>query len=181
MNIYRTIDLSKQKNKKIQVLQKIDTLREMNRDLESIIHQKNLDLRKDLFWRFDVSNKVLNLNRQIASEDEFKHVNSELLDHVNKILYENQSIDVRWDAMFHTFNTARPGFSAKLREKYPSLSESEFQICILTYAGLRVKEIALILGLSANTVQTRRTLLRKKIGLNPGANIIDYLDKEFAI
>ena len=79
--------------------------------------------------------------------------------------------------MFQAFNLARPGYSKKIQERYPTLSETEFKVCILTYAGFRVKEIALILNQRPNTIQVRRTELRKKMGIESGSDIAAYLDE----
>ncbi len=172
------ISLFVSRHKRIRQLamQKIATLKEMNRDLEISNNQKRQDLRKQLLWRFDVAKKVLEMNKSSISQKE-----KIMLQQLNRTLYGDTNSEERWDILFHTFNDTLPGFADKIRETYPDLTESEFRICLLTYSGFRVKEIALILEQSHNTIQTRRTQLRKKIGLERGVNLADFLDKTINI
>ena len=53
-----------------------------------------------------------------------------------------------------------------MRRLFPNLTETEYRITLLTYAGMSVKDISVILHLSAHTVQTYRTGLRKKFGID---------------
>lgn len=172
------ISLFMSRHKRIRQLamQKIATLKEMNRDLEISNNQKRQDLRRQLLWRFDVAKKVLEMNKSSISQKE-----KIMLQQLNRTLYGDTNSEERWDILFHTFNDTLPGFADKIRETYSDLTESEFRICLLTYSGFRVKEIALILEQSNNTIQTRRTQLRKKIGIERGQNLADFLDKTINI
>lgn len=167
----------RQKNRKAETQRNIDTLKEMNRNLEVAVHQKNLDLRKDLLWRFDITKKVVKINGEIARSDKQNPEKSAWIKQFNKIVYGDKSVKEQWEAMLQAFNMARPGFSEKIRKKYPTLSDAEFKVCILTYAGFRVREIALILNQSSNTIQVRRTKLRKKMGIESGSDIATHLDE----
>lgn len=171
--LYRT----KQKTIREQTLQKIDTLKEMNRDLESLITQKNIKLRKDILWRFDISKKVLAINKEISNSLKNTHSELQILSKVNSILYGKQNIDEQWKPLFNIFNETLPGFTEKLMAKYPTLTELEFRICLLTYVGFQIKEIAVILDLKPNTIQTRRTQLRKKIQIKQGWDFSDFIDR----
>lgn len=167
----------RQRNRQAEIQRNMDTLKEMNRDLESAVHRKQLDLRKDLLWRFDVARKAVEINKEINRPG--KPDTEYWIGQFNKIIYGEKSIEEQWDAMLQTFNAARPGLSERIREKYPDLTETEFRVCILTYAGFRIKEIALILNQKPNTIQTRRTNIRRKMGIDPGSNIPYYIDQIF--
>lgn len=153
----------------------LNTIREMNRDLEAITQQKNTDLHKELLWRLNVAQKVVELNKIMVSGT--KNSDS-LLKEFNHIVYGTTDIAEQWNALFNAFNNARPGYADKIRAYYPDLTDNEFRICILTYAGFRVKEIALILKQAPNTIQTRRTEVRKKTGIAQGEDFADFLDRK---
>ncbi len=58
------------------------------------------------------------------------------------------------------------GVSEKVKHMFPTLSETEYKIVLLTYAGISVRDISVVLCISPNTVQTYRTVLRKKMGID---------------
>ncbi|PRD54061.1 tetratricopeptide repeat protein [Sphingobacterium gobiense] len=165
----------RQKNRQIEVQQSMDTLTEMNRDLENTVQKKRLALRRALLWRFDIAKKVLKLNEGVRMSPK-NTLEKSIIAQFNNIVYGETTIDEHWEALLQTFKNARPGYADKIRENYPDLAETEFRICILTYADFSVKEIAVVLQQSPNTIQTRRTTLRKKLGLHSGGDIAEHID-----
>ena len=71
-----------------------------------------------------------------------------------------------WQNIFSVFNQTNPGVSEKVKQTFPSLSETEYKIVLLTYARMSVRDISVVLCISPNTVQTYRTVLRKKLGID---------------
>ncbi|WP_165792991.1 tetratricopeptide repeat protein [Sphingobacterium haloxyli] len=165
----------RQKNKQIAVQQSMDTLTEMNRDLENTVLKKRLALRRALLWRFDIAKKVLKLNEGVRMNPK-NTLEKSIIAQFNNIVYGETTIDEHWEALLQTFKNSRPGYAEKIRENYTDLTETEFRICILTYADFSVKEIAVVLQQSPNTIQTRRTTLRKKLGLHSGGDIAEHID-----
>ena len=64
--------------------------------------------------------------------------------------------------ILEVFNTAYPEALSKLKSAYPDLTETELDICVLSYFPFRTKEIADILDLRDNTVSKYRTAIKKK-------------------
>jgi tetratricopeptide (TPR) repeat protein/DNA-binding CsgD family transcriptional regulator len=171
-----TVYWVRQKTRRFEAQRNIDSLKEMNRDLEIGVHQKGQYLRKELLWRFDVAKKVIKLNQEMKRPGARLSDSSFFIEQFNKIVYGEKSIDEVWEVMLHTFNEACPGNAEKIRRKFPSLTEPEFRICILTYAEFTINEISIILNLKHNTVFTYRKDLRKKLGIGPRGNIAELLD-----
>lgn len=169
----------RQKNRERAIQENMDTLVEMNRDLEHAVKQKQTDLRREFLWRFGVAKKVVSLNEEMNNREKHKSERNSLIGRFNHIVYGETTIDEQWSALLQTFKNARPGYADKIRKDYTDLTETEFRICILTYADFSVKEIAVVLQQSPNTVQARRTTLRKKLGLTGGADIAEHIDKMF--
>ena len=155
----------RQKNRIIHIRQYVDTLQamayELNRTHEQEIQKKDENLRELLLWKFDVVKKATLLNEPEISDKNA----SVLLKKFRQIVYDGNPND-QWDGILSVFNEVNEGLAEKIEKEYPELSEPEYRITLLTYAGLSVKEIAVILHFSSNTVQAYRTSLRKKIGLN---------------
>lgn len=60
------------------------------------------------------------------------------------------------------FNASYPDALAKLQAAYPELSETELDICLLSFFSFRLKEAADLLDLRENTVAKYRTTIKKK-------------------
>lgn len=48
-----------------------------------------------------------------------------------------------------------------MKELYPQLKEVEYRILCLTYSGFSTEEISIVLNLSINTINTKRSAIRK--------------------
>lgn len=63
----------------------------------------------------------------------------------------------------------------KLRQIYPELDEAEIRICCLTYMEVNNTEIAAIMRFKINTVQSKKSVIRKKLGIDGYGNIRDFI------
>ncbi|MBO2523307.1 MAG: hypothetical protein CW336_05550 [Bacteroidetes bacterium] len=64
------------------------------------------------------------------------------------------------------FNAAYPDALAKLSAAHPDLSDTELDICILSFFSFRLKETADIMHLKENTVAKYRTAIKKKLEID---------------
>lgn len=167
----------RQSSRRAKVQCDIDTLQQMNLELERAMCQKQLDLRRDLICRFDVARKVMVLNKEAAKPGSAAFDKSHLIGQFNKIVYGREDVEKIWETLFETFNEARPGLAEKIKKNYPGLTEVEFRVCILVYSGFDINESALILGLSPNTIQARRSNVRRKMGVDTRGDIAAHIDR----
>ena len=70
-----------------------------------------------------------------------------------------------------------PGIVTKLKDKCPNLSDTEIKYCIFTKLNLTNKETAIILGVSADTVKTSRSRIKRKINVSESLSLKEYLDQ----
>lgn len=87
---------------------------------------------------------------------------------------EQEALRIKVDAIYNdrhgkkgqrileAFDAAHPEALAKLKARYPELTETEIDVCMLSYFPFRMKEIADILDLRENTVSKYRTAIKKK-------------------
>lgn len=68
-------------------------------------------------------------------------------------------------------------FFKKLEEAYPELNNKEKLLCAYIKMNLLSKEIAPLLNISLRGVEISRYRLRKKLGLEEGANLAEFLQK----
>lgn len=161
-------DMLEKENKILDAERKIYQLIEMS----NTYNEREDSIKSVLLHHFNILKKAA-LLKSLKIEDE---QNFRLIKKVNEIIYEQESLN--WDIFYQHMNKINIGLFERVRIKYPLLDETEFRVCCLTYANLTCSEIGIILDLSANTVQMKRSSIRKKMGIESQGNIQDYIDRE---
>ena len=80
-----------------------------------------------------------------------------------------------WENFSHLFDKVHTGFLVKLKEKFPHLTPAEVRLLSLTRLKLSTKEMASMLGVSADTIKKTRQRLRKKIDLAEDQSLEDIV------
>jgi DNA-binding CsgD family transcriptional regulator len=65
-------------------------------------------------------------------------------------------------------------FFRNLRAKYPNLTPTDLRFCALLRMNLSTKDIAQQTNLTTRGVETARYRIRKKLGIPPGSNLVDF-------
>ena len=86
--------------------------------------------------------------------------------------------DSAYQAIFEEYQKVYPEVVQRLREHQPSLTESEFKVCILSMMPFSVKEVADILKVSSAMIGKSRTGIRKKLGIAEGGSIDEFVMKQ---
>ena len=82
-----------------------------------------------------------------------------------------------WDDLYPLIDRLYNGFHARLMERFGSvLTDKEVQICCLLCAGFSTKEISVITHQSASSIYVRKTSIRKKLGIEEGADIVEAVN-----
>jgi tetratricopeptide (TPR) repeat protein len=90
-------------------------------------------------------------------------------------LHQRQTIDKDWEDFKLTFENVHPDFFNKLHSQFPDLSPAELKLCALIRLNLGIKEMASLLGISADSTKTARYRLRKKLNLAEEQNLNDFI------
>lgn len=83
--------------------------------------------------------------------------------------------DAQWDEFHYYFDNVHPGFYASLDSLHPGLTQKDRRLCALISLGLSTKEIAGITFREVRSVETSRTRLRKKLGLESDSLLNEYI------
>ena len=79
-----------------------------------------------------------------------------------------------WEDLYPLIDRLYNGFHFRLTERFGSiLTNKEVQICCLLCAGFSTKEISVITHQSSGTVYVRKTSIRKKLGIEEAADIVE--------
>ncbi len=159
-------ELKDTENKKLQLeseRQQIE-IDSKNRELSSntlIIAQNNAKL-KELYDKIETLEQRGKLADEVS--EEFKNdLKSQLADTDD------------WQFFMIQFEQVYPNFMTRLKKAHPNLSETELRLCAYIRIGMSAKEIAQILSVQHETVNTTRYRIRKKIGLATGKSLEDHL------
>ena len=87
-----------------------------------------------------------------------------------------REVDNAYDAIFVEYNKVYPDVVQRIKSNQPSMTESEFKVCILSMMPFSVKEVADILDVSSAMIGKTRTSIRKKLGMTEArGNIEEYV------
>ena len=110
---------------------------------------------------------------QISNDPKIKPEITELIKNIEK----DTLIDKDWEKFEIYFNNIHDRFTQILKEKFPILTANDIKMCAYLRMNLSTKEIASILNISVRGVEISRYRLRKKMNLENGVNLTDYLSK----
>ena len=80
-----------------------------------------------------------------------------------------------WDEFDKRFTGVNKGFYKKLKARFPDLTSTELKHCALIKLNFSAKEMAQLLNISINGVNTSRYRIRKKLGLEREENLALFI------
>ena len=87
----------------------------------------------------------------------------------------NKRRDKDWVEFQKQFEGIHTSFIKNLTSQYPELSTGEIRLCTLIKLNLTSKDIASVLGVSMNTLKSSRYRIHKKIGLEKGQELAEFI------
>lgn len=101
----------------------------------------------------------------------------ERLQALKQRMLDKKDDNIDWQRFEENFDEVHAGFCKQLSTSYPWMNIQERKLCVYIHMGMLTKEIAPLLGLSTRGVEMMRYRMRCKMGLDPQANLKDYLTK----
>lgn len=83
--------------------------------------------------------------------------------------------DQSWLEFEKRFAAVNNDFYTQLKDRFPDLTPYDHKICALLKLDFTGKEMATLLGISAESAQTSRYRLRKKLGLSKEENLVGFI------
>ena len=80
-----------------------------------------------------------------------------------------------WSVFENNFDLIHEHFFRNLQAAYPSLTATDLKFCALLRLNLTTKDIAKFTNISIRGVETARYRLRKKLGLQDGDSLVNFL------
>ncbi|MEQ8472915.1 MAG: triple tyrosine motif-containing protein [Marinoscillum sp.] len=92
-----------------------------------------------------------------------------------KLIDDSYRLDKDWDDFKLYFEQVYTGFYTKLKVNCPSLTVQELRHCALIRLNLSITECASILGISPDSVKVSRSRIRKKLDMEVGQGLTDFI------
>jgi len=152
-------DVTEQKQMTEKLKEKTENLEDLNTTLGVLLEQRATD--------------KANIERTIVT-----NIHEKILPHVNSLWQRNLTRDQKKaiELIDTNLKEVTSMFSPLMSDRHPELTLAEWKITILIRQGMRSKEIASFLGISAKTVKNHRVRIRAKLGLaNSRISLRSYL------
>ena len=160
--------------------QKIDSLKEEN--LQAELSHKSEELIRTT-WNIvrknemlmGIKKEVLGISHSISEENlvSLRRKTLRLLGQIETNIEHDDDLQ----AFQSTFDSVYHDFFRKLEEAYPELNNKDKLLCAYIKMNLLSKEIAPLLNISLRGVEISRYRLRKKLGLEEGENLAEFLQR----
>ncbi|MFM2138350.1 MAG: hypothetical protein RJA57_657, partial [Bacteroidota bacterium] len=148
-----------------------------SQNLESEIQYKNAELAASamhLVKKGELINRLKGELSQLLRRVDVPAAQTEVKKMIRH-LEEDDQIDQEWDQFAKHFDKVHSDFVMLLKTRHPDISPSEIKLCSFLRMNLSSKEIAQLLNISVRGVEISRYRLRKKLNLQSGENLFDYL------
>lgn len=125
------------------------------------------DYKRNLEWKYMLVYSMTLMDKN-KTESHYKMIKGKI--------YDNS--ETAFDAVMKIFEEEHPGLAEAIRQKYPTLSDTEYKVCLMALTPFTSQETADILGKSINTVNKARTNIRKKLEIEENESIEEKLKVE---
>lgn len=132
----------------------------------------NLIHQNDILQKLDEN--MAALSESVRREDKKTVVTHQIAD-IRNALQEYLNDDDGWNKFEENFNLVYDDFMKKLTAQYTNLKMSDRKLCAYLRMGLSSKEMASLLNMSVRSIETARYRLRKKLNLEAGDNLTDFI------
>jgi NADH:ubiquinone oxidoreductase subunit 3 (subunit A) len=144
--------------------------------LEEDMIMKNKELTTNVMYLLQKNELINNISvRLLKLKDSMKEENKKA---VQGIIHDLQSIADKdiWEEFELRFQNVHQGFYDNLKKRFPDLTPSEIKLAAFLKLNMTTKEISSITGQAANSIETARYRLRKKLGItNQEVNLVNFL------
>lgn len=161
----RKAEVTQMQNEKLQTELKHKSS-ELASSTMSSIHQN------DILQKIDEEMGLL--SESVRREDKKAVVTSKIND-IRNNLQSYLNNDEGWEKFEENFNVVYDDFMKKLTSQYTNLKTSDRKLCAYLRMGLSSKEMAALLNMSVRSIETARYRLRKKLSLESGENLTDFI------
>ena len=132
----------------------------------------NLMRKNDMLQALDT--QLSELSESVRREDVKSKITQKIKD-IRHDIQNNINEDEGWDKFEENFNLVYENFMKRLTKRFPDLKMNDRKLCAYLRMGLSSKEMASLLNTSVRSIETARYRLRKKLGMEQGDNLVEFI------
>lgn len=147
-------------------------LNKLQRDkYEAEIQLKNQELVSSTMQLVNKNEVLTELKSKLNNSQSLEIQQKEILMLIN----QNIDFDQNWKRFSTEFEELNPGFFHRIRNQFPDFSEQFTRLAAFLRIDLSTKEIAQLMNVSVAAVNKNRQRLRKKLNLEPEADLTAFM------
>ncbi len=144
------------------------------RNQEDALELKNKELLSSALQLIERDSLLEDIRKQLNAL-EFKKENAPRINRIIQSLKINRS--QKWLEFDLHFTAVNHNYFASLKNRFPALTKTDLKICAFINLGFSSKDMAQIMGLGVDSINTTRSRLRKKLGLSREMVLVDFLQE----
>lgn len=146
-----------------------------NEKYQMEINLKNRELTSNSMIAIEKNQMLRGLLKQIEELEEKKKLPINESRTLKQHIKSHLDTEDEWMSFKHHFEEVHPNFFKKLCAAHPNLSENELRLCAYVRIGMEAKQIAQMLSVLPETINTSRYRIRKKMQLAQDVVLENYL------
>jgi DNA-binding CsgD family transcriptional regulator len=153
-----------------------EIIRLQNEKLVSEIQVKNTELASTTFNLVQKGDMLMKVKEEFVRMKKSSEPDKDTDDY-KKILrmLGDEKMKKNWEQFAVHFDRVHSNFLVSLKNNYPNLTASDLKLCAYLRLNLTSKEIAQIMNITIKGVELGRHRLRKKLGIQPDVNLVNFL------
>lgn len=160
--------LEEEKNRRLELL---------NRQYSMEIEAKEKELTATTVLMSQKNAQLKELSEQIEKMERKGDIAATGGDSLKNAISRQLSADDDWRYFKLKFEEMHPDFFAKLKEACPTLSKTDLRLCSYIRVGMSAKEIAQLLSVKPETINTSRYRIRKKMEIPSAVTLETRLEQ----
>ncbi len=171
--------MQEQEKKEELVRQSKEKINELERQkLETEVQFKNQELAAATMNLLQKSEMMSSIQASLEKMKKQNGKNEDIYQEINRLLKlvkSENDIDQDWERFSVHFDQVHSDFLKRLGEYHPNLSPNDYKLSAYLRMNLSSKEIAALMNISIRGVEAGRYRLRKRLELDGGENLTEYL------
>jgi DNA-binding CsgD family transcriptional regulator len=142
-----------------------------NQQLEQDITSKNREMALSTMNLVKKNELLQQIKASLLAKNAPEKNIQEVIKTIDQTLDESET----WNLFKDAFENADRDFFKKAKALHPELTPNDLKLCAYLRLNLSSKEIAPMLNISVRSVEVKRYRLRKKMGLEREAGLVEYI------
>ncbi|WP_282037412.1 tetratricopeptide repeat protein [Saccharicrinis aurantiacus] len=140
---------------------------------KEILEIKNKELTASALQLIEKDELLISIKEQLNNLNEQNKGKSTSTKRIISQIKTNSKQD--WDTFNARFTDVNQSFYDALSQQFPELTQRDHKLCALIKLSFSSKDMALLLGISVESVHTSRYRLRQKLSLQKGDNLGEFI------